>query len=86
MNISVVFNGGGLDHFQPSRGIRQGDPLSPYLLILCMEVLGAFIVEKCEEKLWDPVRVSRGGIDFSHLVFVDDLVLFAKANRKIVGQ
>jgi len=80
--ISVLFNCGGLDPFQPFRGIRQGNPLSPYLFILCMEVLSAFIVEKCEEKLWDPVRASRGGIAFSHLFFADNLVLFAKANQK----
>lgn len=81
-NISVLSNGGGLNHFQPYRGKRQVDPLSPYLFILCMEVLSAFIVEKCEEKMWDPVRAFRGGIAFSHLFFADDLVFFAKANHK----
>ena len=47
-----------------------------------MEVLGALITEKCEAKLWNPVKSSRGGLAFSHLFFVDDLVLFAKADRK----
>ena len=47
-----------------------------------MEVLGALIVEKCEEKLWDSMSASRGGVAFSHLFFVDDLVLFAKADVK----
>ena len=78
--ISVLFNDSGLDPFQPSWGIKQGDPLSPYLFILCMEVLSASIAEKCEE--WDLVRASRGGIAFSHLFFADDLVLFVKANQK----
>ena len=80
--ISVLFNRGALESFQPSRGIRQGDPFSPYLFILCMEVLGAMINEKCNEKLWNPIKASQGGLAFSHLFFVDDLVLFTKADRK----
>ncbi|XP_030970453.1 uncharacterized protein LOC115990809 [Quercus lobata] len=66
----------------PSRGIRQGDSLSPYLFIFCMEVLGHLIEEKCREKSWTPVKVSRSGIAFSHLFFVDDLVLFTKADGR----
>ena len=80
--ISVLFNGGALDSFQPSRGIRQGDPLFPYLFILCMEILGALITDKCENKLWDLILASRGGVAFSHLFFADDLVLFAKVDVK----
>lgn len=78
----MLFNGGAIEYFHPSRGIRQGDPLSPYLFIMCMEFLGALITEKCESKLWDLMMASRGGIAFSHLFFVDDLVLFAKADHK----
>ena len=77
---SVLFNGGALDHFLPSRGIRQEDPLSSYLFILCMEILGVFILEKCDAKLWDPISASRGGATFFHLFFADDLVLFEKAD------
>ena len=80
--ISVLYNGGALEPFLPSRGIRQGDPLSPYLFILCMEVLGAFITEKCVSMLWDPIKASREGLAFSHLFFAEDLVLFAKVDRK----
>lgn len=80
--VSVLFNRSALDPFQPSRGIRRGDPFSPYLFILCIEVWGAFISEKCEAKLWDPILASRGEVTFSHLFFADDLVLFAKADIK----
>ena len=78
--ISILLNGGKIEPFHPSRGIRQGNPLSPYLFIMCMEVLGFLISRRCEENLWDPIQVSRGGQAFSHLFFADDLVLFAKAD------
>ncbi|XP_065639085.1 uncharacterized protein LOC136071559 [Quercus suber] len=79
VSTSLLLNGGSLDPFLPSRGIRQGDPLSPYLFILCMEFLGHLIEGKCAAKLWTPVKASRSGPAFSHLFFADDLVLFASA-------
>ena len=53
VSTSILFNGGNVDHIFPSGGIRQGDPLSPYLFILCMEVLGHLIEEKCETCSWN---------------------------------
>jgi hypothetical protein len=81
-SISVLLNGGKLESFLPSRGIRQGDPLSPYIFIMCMEFLSYLIHERCSDNLWDPVKAARNGPVFSHLFFADDLVLFAKADRK----
>ena len=52
VSTSILFNGEALDPIYPTRGIRQGDLLSPYLFILCMEFLGQLIEEKCNAKLW----------------------------------
>ena len=82
----MLFNDGALEGFQQSRGIRQGDPLSPYIFIMFMEVLGFMKKDKCESKLWDPVKTSRDGLGFSFLFFADDLILFGKANRKKLHQ
>ena len=43
VSTSILFNGEALDQIYPSRGIRQGDLLSSYLFILCMELLGQLI-------------------------------------------
>ena len=81
-STSLLFNGRKLESFQPSRGIRQGDPISPYLFLLCMEFLGAQITKMCEEKRWDKIKASKNGPSFSYVFFADDLMLFAKANAK----
>lgn len=47
---SILFNGGMLEPIFPFRGIRQGDPLSIYLFILCIVLLGQLIKHKCNDK------------------------------------
>ena len=47
-----------------------------------MEVLGAFIADKCNSKHWNPIKAARSSPAFSHLFFTDDLFLFARANQK----
>lgn len=59
-------------------GVRQGDPLSPYLFVLCMECLSHIIQMAVEEDQWKPIMI--GDIKLSHLFFADDLVLFAQAD------
>ena len=82
-SLSMLVNGCTLEEFNPSRGIRQGDPLSPYLFIMCMEYLGCLIEEKCSKDLWCPLKASHGNIKISHLFFAYDLILFAKVTNEI---
>jgi len=80
VSTSVLVNGEALEPIYPLRRIRQGDPLSPYLFILCMDFLGQLIQEKCEAKMWQPVKASQSGPAFLHLFFADYVVLFGKAD------
>uniref|UniRef100_A0A2N9F7H7 Reverse transcriptase domain-containing protein n=1 Tax=Fagus sylvatica TaxID=28930 RepID=A0A2N9F7H7_FAGSY len=80
-HLSILVNGEKTDSFAHSRGIRQGDPLSPYIFILCMEYLAWLIQGEVTNGSWKGIKVSRQGPTFSHIFFADDLVLFAKATK-----
>ncbi|XP_072064261.1 uncharacterized protein [Arachis hypogaea] len=69
---------------RPKRGLRQGDPMSPYLFVICMERLSCLIARQVEVGRWKPVTMSRGGSVISHLLFADDLIFFCKAKKSQV--
>lgn len=81
-SLSIAWNGGKTDSFSPSRGIRQGDPLSPYLFVLCMDRLSHIIQDEVDQGQWKAVSISKNGPKISHLMFADDLLLFAEASDK----
>ncbi|XP_072087408.1 uncharacterized protein [Arachis hypogaea] len=68
--------------FNPSRGIRQGDLLSPYLFVICMDQLTHLIMEGVDNGSWNPMRAGRNGPQISHLMFADDLILFVEASSE----
>ncbi|KAL4273826.1 hypothetical protein GQ457_13G020550 [Hibiscus cannabinus] len=78
--VQVQWNGVLSPPFSPERGVRQGDPLSPYLFVLAMERLGHAIRKAVDSGRWVPFRLARHGLPLSHLFFADDLILYAKAN------
>lgn len=80
----MFWNGSRLDGFEPTCGLRQGDPMSLYLFVLCMEKLALSIQEKVAKGIWHPVHISRGGPGISHLLFTNDIVLFCKARNSQV--
>ena len=65
-STSLLFNGNQIGEIFPSCGLRQGDPISPYIFILCMEFLSTLINLKCEEGSWKKIKASRSGTGFSH--------------------
>lgn len=82
-SMRMLWNGEALDVFTPVRGIRQGDPISPYLFVLCIKRLFHLISLVVDNKFWKPIQLNIGGPLLSHLAFANDLILFAEAWTKL---
>eukprot|EP00253_Pinus_taeda_P033036 PITA_33036 len=74
-NFSILVNGSPSKIFSPSRGLRQGDPLSPFLFILMMEGLGSSIKHAKETCKIKGLQLSENGQALTHQQFVDDTML-----------
>jgi hypothetical protein len=80
VTFSILINGHPIDPFQPKRGIRQGDPLSPYIFIICAEVISGLIDKGQLDGLIHGIPIATNAPAISHLLYVDDNTLFCRAN------
>ena len=75
----ILLNGESKGEITPSRGIRPGDPLSPYLFLLCSKGLNRLIQGVVREDKIRGFSLCRNEPQISHLFFADDTLLFCKA-------
>nr|ABR67408.1 reverse transcriptase [Cucumis melo subsp. melo] len=78
VQYSIIINGRPRGKFQPSRGIHQGDPISPFIFVLAMDYLSRLI-----ETLVDKIKgVSlNDNLNLTHLLFAYDILLFVEDNE-----
>jgi len=79
VNYCIQVNGEYTRRIYPQRGLRQGDPLSPYLFILCAEGLSAMLQKAQEEGKIEGIRVCREAPRINHLFFADDSLILMRA-------
>ncbi|XP_026437835.1 uncharacterized protein LOC113336058 [Papaver somniferum] len=68
--------------FIHGRGLRQGDPLSPYLFLFCMEALSRYLTNAESQGLIHGTKVCSEALAINHLLFADDCMIFCKANME----
>ena len=79
VSYSFRINGKISNSIQPLRGIRQGDPLSPYLFLIVAKCLSALIKKLVEEGVLEGISVCKRGPKLSHWFFTNDSLIFCKA-------
>ena len=80
--ISILHNGTPNGFFSCSRGVRQGDPLSPLLFDIAEDFLSRFITANVECGAIQGMQWKRGCLFPSHLLFADDVLLFCRGSKK----
>ncbi|RVW79372.1 E3 SUMO-protein ligase MMS21 [Vitis vinifera] len=86
--FSILVNGVPAGFFPSTRGLRQGDPLSPYLFVMGMEILDVLIRRAVEGGYLSGCNIrggSRTSLHISHLFFADDTIVFCEASKDQVS-
>lgn len=77
-SFSFLINGAPFGMLKPSRGIRQGDPLSPFLFVVYTKILSRMLAYHENLGSFKGVKISRTAPAISHLLYADDLIIFCR--------
>ena len=82
VSYSILINGEAHGCTTPTRGLCQGDPLSPYMFLLYAERLTALIVEAERRRQISSISICRGSPTITHLLFADNSVIYRKSSEQ----
>lgn len=84
IEYTLLINGSVTKSFKPSQGLRQGDPLSPYIFLTCANILSISLTQVEDLKKIKGIKVNRNGLSFSHFLFAKDSLLFFRKDKNYV--
>ena len=82
VSYSMIINGSVHGCIFPTRGLRQGDPLSPYLFLLCVDGFSSLIKDAARNQMLSGISICRGCSMVTHLFFANNSLLFCKATNQ----
>ena len=82
ISYSILINGIAYSNIIPTRGLLEGDPISPYIFLLCVDGFSFLISNAARNQKISGVSICRGSPKITHLFFADDSLLFHKANSR----
>lgn len=78
-SFSILINGSPYDKFASTRGLRQGDPMSPALFTFVFDLLSRLLTRAENENCIHGVKIRRISLRFSYFMFVDDLTIYCRS-------
>ena len=82
ISYAVLVNGNAKGWVKASRGLRQGDSLSPFLFTLVADVLSRMLLRADERNSLEGFRVGRNRIRVSNLQFAYDTIFFSNTSEE----
>lgn len=80
--LSILFNGKLHGYFPCTKGVRQGDPLSPILFGIAEDALRRLFFNKVTSGVFKPMKYTRFRVFPFHILYADDILIFCKATTK----
>ncbi|GJW43442.1 reverse transcriptase domain, reverse transcriptase zinc-binding domain protein [Tanacetum coccineum] len=80
-SVSILKNGSPCKEFAMERGLRQGDPLSPFLFLIFAEALQVMMIDACNKGIYKGISLANDGANVSLLQYADDALFFGEWSK-----